>query len=319
MSRSIVYPDADRDMADLLTGARLARLETCGALTLHRGQPADGDDYLARIGDAEAIILGWGMPAAVLEGAPNLKIVSFTGIGVGDYLDLALARRRGITVSNTPGYADNTVAEHALALMLAAARHLPRLDRALRAGTWEQSLPGVELKGRRLGIVGFGGIARRLVELAGGIGMEVVIWTRDPEGRELPHPAARFASFEEVLGDSDVLSLNIALTPETQGLLGIEALARLKPGAILVNTSRGGLIDETALLAALDSGRLAAAALDVFSVEPLPADHPLLLRENVVLSPHVAYNTPEANAAICDIAIDNILAYFEGRPINVVT
>ena len=314
----IVYPDANEPIADLLTGARRARIEAAGRLTVHLGAPESDAVFLERIGDADALMLGWGLPAEVMEAAPRLELVAFVGIGAGNFVDLERAAARGITVCNAPGYADNTVAEHALALMLAAARHVGRLDRALRRGRWEQTLPGVELRGKRLGLVGFGGIGARVAALARGLGMSVRAWTRNPDAARAAEHGIAFAALDEVLGESDVVSVHVALAPETEKLLDARALALTKPGVILVNTARGEILDEAALHAALVSGHVGAAALDVYGEEPLPPDHPLLDLDNVVLTPHVAYNTPEATHALLDITIDNVVAYFEGRPVNVV-
>jgi len=316
-SRKIVYPDADQAFADLLTGGRLNRLQALGAFDIHYGRPADDADYVGRIGDAGALMLGWDLPATVMAAAPNLEVIAFMGIGAGSFVDLGAARAHGITICNTPGYADDTVAEHALALMLAAARHVPRLDRALRAGQWDQSLVGVALKGKNLGIVGFGGIGRRLAELAHGIGMTVSAWTRTPETK--PADGVRFMALAQVIAECDVLSVNVALTLETEGLIGAAEFAAMKPGVLLINTARGGVIDEALLIDNLATGKIAAAGLDVFQTEPVPPDHALLALDNVVLSPHVAYNTPEANQRICDISIENLTNYFAGRPSNVVT
>ena len=267
-------------------------------------------------------MLGWGLPVAVMRRAPRLEVVSYLGTGAANFVDLAEAVRLGITVCNTPGYGDNAVAEHALALLLALARRVPRLDRGLRqAGRqagWGQSEPGFELRGRTLGLVGLGGIGARMAELARGLGMEVTAWTRNPSPERAQRHGVTFLALEELLETSDVISLHLLLTPETEGLLGPEELDRMKPDAVLVNTARAELVDQAALVERLRDGRIAAAGLDVFWNEPLSADHPLLELDNVVLTPHVAFNTPEAIAAMMDIAIDNLARYFEGNPINVV-
>ena len=314
----IVYPDANRHIGEQMTGARLERLRQVGQFTAHAGQPQNDRQFIARIGDADALMLGWGLPVEVMKAAPNLELIAFVGIGAGNFVDLQAAVARGITVCNTPGYADHTVAEHALAMMLATARHLGRLDRDLRNGLWNQSLPGVELRGKKLGLLGFGGIGARFAALARGIGMTVRAWTRNPSPQRARRHGIEFADLDELLGDSDVLSVHAALTPQTEGLLDSRALALTKPGVIIINTARGEIIDENALLAALRSGQVAAAGLDVYQREPLPADHPLVTLDNVLLTPHVAFNTPEATHALLDISIDNIVQYYRGDPVNVV-
>lgn len=314
----IVYPDANEHIADLMTGARLERIEQVGRFTAHVGRPPSNEEYLERIVDAKALMLGWGLPASVMAGAPNLELVAFVGIGAGNFVDLDAAVAQGITVCNTPGYADDTVAEHALALMLAAARNVTRLDRELRDGRWNQSLPGLQLRGKQAGLVGFGGIGARFAALARGIGMTVRAWTRNPDPARATEHGVEFADLETILRESDVLSVHAALTPQTKGLIDERALALTKPGVILINTARGEIVDERALLDALASGHVAAAGLDVYHREPLPVDHPLLALDNVVLSPHVAFNTPEATLALLDMTVDNVVSYFRGRPTNVV-
>ena len=316
-SRNIVYPDAGADLARLIVGERLARLETLGRFEVHQGRPVDAQDFVARIGDAHAVLLGWDIPVDAMRRAPNLEVISFTGTGAADFVDLEEATRLGITVTNTPGYAANTVAEHALALLLAVARSIPGHARSMRAGEWLQT-PGFELRGRTLGLVGLGGIGARFAEMARALGMRVIAWTRTPDPARAARHGVEFMELDDVLATSDVVSLHLALTPGTAGLLGADRLDRMKPGAVLVNTARAGLVDEAALIARLADGRIAAAGLDVYDREPLPGDHPLRALDNVVLTPHVAYNTPEATEALFDMAIDNLVDYFAGNPANVV-
>lgn len=314
----IVYPDANQQIAELMTGVRLERVQEAGQFTAHMGRPENDRQFIERIGDANALMLGWGLPVDVMNAAPNLELVAFVGIGAGNFVDVDAAVERGITVCNTPGYADNTVAEHALAMMLATARNLHRLDRDLREGRWNQSIPGLELRGKTLGLVGFGGIGARFAALARGLGMTVRAWTRNPSPQRAREHGIEFVELDTILRDSDVLSLHTALTPETEGLLDSSALAKTKPGVIIINTARAEIIEENALLTALRSGHVAAAGLDVYHQEPLPSRHPLFAFDNVLLTPHVAFNTPEATHALLDISIDNIVHYYRGEPINVV-
>jgi len=169
-----------------------------------------------------------------------------------------------------------------------------------------------------VGLVGFGGIGARFAALAKGIGMNVRAWTRNPDPPRAREHGIEFVDLETILRDSDVLSVHVALTPETEGLLDARALSLTKSGVIVVNTARGEIIDEDALLAALRSGHVATAGLDVYHAEPLSGDHPLLALDNVLLTPHVAFNTPEATHSLLDITIDNIVSYFRGTPENVV-
>ena len=314
----IVYPDANQHINGLMTGVRLKKVQQAGQFTAHVGPPENDEQFIQRVGNANALMLGWGLPVDVMKAAPNLELIAFVGIGAGNFVDLDAAVDRGITVCNTPGYADDTVAEHALAMMLATARHLGRLDRSLREGRWNQSISGLELCGKKLGLVGFGGIGARFAALARAIGMTVRAWTRNPSPQRARQHGIEFADLDSILRDSDVLSIHAALTPETEGLLDSRALALTKPGVIIINTARGEIIEENALLTSLRSGHIAAAGLDVYHREPLPSDHPLLSVDSVLLTPHVAFNTPEATLALLDISIDNILHYYRGDPMNVV-
>jgi D-3-phosphoglycerate dehydrogenase len=314
----IVFVDADPPMMPLMVGERRARLEALGAFALYEGLAADTADYEARISNATAIMIGWDLPVDIMRKAPRLEVISYLGTGAANMIDLPEAAARGITVSNTPGYGDNAVAEHALALLFAVARDIPRLDRTLRTKGWNQLDPGFELRGKKLGLIGLGGIGSRMAELARALGMEVLAWTRNPSPERARRSGVTFAPLETVLGESDVISLHLLLTPETQNLLGAAELDRMKPGAVFINTARAELVDEAALIARLRAGRIAAAGIDVYLKEPLPKDHPLLGLDNVVATPHVGFNTPEATMTMVDFGIDNVVQYFAGDPINVV-
>ena len=221
----IVYPDAGEHLDEELSEASKQRLDALGGLEVHYGRPESDEAYVRRIGDAQAILLGWDLPAEVMLAAPALELVVFTGIGAARFVDLPrAAAKQGITVCNCPGYSDNTVAEHALALLFAAARHVLRLDADLRAGSWNQSLVGMELKGRKVGIVGFGGIGRRFAALAKAIGMEVMVWTRNPDPERARAAGVEFVSLECLLAECDVISLHVAGTPETEGLIDAAAI-----------------------------------------------------------------------------------------------
>ncbi|MCS7267410.1 MAG: 2-hydroxyacid dehydrogenase [Geminicoccaceae bacterium] len=241
----------------------------------------------------------------LLARAPRLRLVQKIGVGVNT-IDLEACRVRGIAVCNMPGTNSRAVAELALGLMLAVLRRIPFLDRATRAGRgWElpEDLPDRvgELGGKRVGLLGMGAVPRLLAPALAALGAECVYWNRSVK----PDAPARFLPLEELLATSDVVSLHLPLVPETRGLLSAERIARMKRGAILINTARGGLVDERALLAALERGHLAGAGLDVFEVEPLPPDHPLLRREEVVATPHLAWLTPETLDRSLSVAVEN--------------
>ncbi|NIR29369.1 MAG: 3-phosphoglycerate dehydrogenase [Gammaproteobacteria bacterium] len=316
--KRIVYPDADAQLAERIVGHRLERLRSVGELIVHHGRPPSPEEFIRRLERASAVLLGWDLPAEVMRAVPSIEVVSFTGTGPEKFVDLDLARELGITVTNTPGYSANAVAEHALALLFATARKTALLDRMLRAGHWDQSQSAFELRGKTLGLVGFGGIAQRLAALARGLEMRVLAWTRRPSEERAARHGVEFVPLERLLGASDVVSLHLASTPETRGFLGAVELDRMRRGAVLINTARAELLDQAALIERLRSGAIAGAGLDVFAQEPLPAGHPLLALDNVVVTPHVGFNTPEAVEALLDIGIDNLVGYFRGTPIHVV-
>jgi len=239
------------------------------------------------------------LPADALAQCPALKHVIFLGTGARSYMDPEALAALGIAVHVIKGYGDIAVAEHAVALMWAAARGLARMDRGMRAGQWLRT-EGVQLHGKTLGLLGFGGIAAEVARIAGGAGMNVIAWNRTPK----QVPGVTFVDVDALLREADVLSLHLLLTDETRGFLNADRLAQLRPGVLLVNTARGALVDEPALLEALRAGRIAHAALDVFDEEPLPAGHPFTALENVTLSAHSAFRTPEASDTLIRRALD---------------
>ena len=251
--------------------------------------------------------------ARVFAACPRMRLLSLWGTGT-DHVDLSAAARHGVTVTNTPGVSAVSIAEHTLALLLAVARRIPQSDAAMRAGGWPRG-PSVELYGKTCGIIGLGAIGRQFARLAVGFGMRVIAWNRHPQ----PLPGVEPLELDAIYRASDVISLHLRLTPETTGLVGPREFALMKKSAILINTARGALVDETALVDALSSGTIAAAGLDVFAVEPLPAGHRLLALPNVTITPHCAGVTPEAMEAGLRMAVENIRAFLAGQPRNVVS
>jgi D-3-phosphoglycerate dehydrogenase len=239
------------------------------------------------------------LPTATVRRCPGLRHVIFLGTGARSYMSPEELAALGITVHTIKGYGDTAVAEHTIALMWAAARGVAGMDRAVRGGTWART-EGVQLTGKTLGLLGFGGIAAEVARIAAGSGMRVLAWNRTPKSA----PGVTFVDLDTLLTESDVLSLHLVLTEATRGFLSAARLARLRPGAILVNTARGALVDEAALLAALSEGRLRHAALDVFHEEPLPAGHALTSLANVTLTAHSAFRTPEAGRTLVRMALD---------------
>ncbi len=239
------------------------------------------------------------LPAEAMRHCPSLKHVIFLGTGARSYMNPEELAELGITVHTIKGYGDVAVAEHTVALIWAAARGLALMDRGMRAGRWLRT-EGVQLGGKTLGLLGFGGIAGEVARIMAGAGMRVIAWNRTPRQA----PGVEFVPLEQLLEESDVLSLHLLLTDETRGFLDVERLGRLRPSTILVNTARGALVDEAALIEALRSGRIAHAALDVFNEEPLPANHPFTELDRVTLSAHSAFRTPEASDTLIRRALD---------------
>jgi D-3-phosphoglycerate dehydrogenase len=248
------------------------------------------------------------MDEALLTACADLKAIVFLGTGAASFIDLQAAERRGIRVRAYGGYGDQSVAEHAIALMFAAGRGIARMDREIREGRWD-TLNGIELAGRKLGVIGTGGIGKAMARLGAGLGMEVIAWNRSGVPGDLP---CRAVELDELLSSADVVSLHLVLNEDTRGFLDRRRIGLIKPGAILINTARGAIVDEAALLDALQAGRIAHAGLDVFGTEPLPTDHPLTRLENVTLSAHAAFATREASERLLHMALE-ILAEERAR------
>jgi D-3-phosphoglycerate dehydrogenase len=261
------------------------------AFTVHPDPDVRPDALRALLRDAAiAIVDHTAVPTGVARACTALRHVVFLGTGARSYMDPEALAGIGIAVHTIKGYGDTAVAECAIALAFAAARDLARMDRDVRAGSFVRR-EGIQLAGRTLGLVGFGSIAVEVARIARGIGMRVLAWNRSARA----HPGVEFVGLERLLAESDVVSLHLLLTDATRGFLSRERIAQMRKGAILVNTARGGLVDEAALLDALRERRLRHAGLDVYAVEPLPAGHPLAALPNVTLSAHSAFRTPEAN------------------------
>jgi D-3-phosphoglycerate dehydrogenase len=237
------------------------------------------------------------MPTELVARCKQLKHIVFLGTGAASYMNVDELKARGVTVHTIKGYGDTAVAEHAIALMCAASRDIARMDREVRAGTWTPQ-EGVQLLGKTLGVIGLGGIGCEVARIGKGIGMEVIGWNRTRRA------GVPLADLDTLLARADVVSMNLTLNDETRGFLSAERIARMKPGAILVNTARGALVDEAALIAALKSGHIRHAGLDVFHAEPLKPDHPLAKMRNVTLTSHAAFRTLEASMTLLRRAVD---------------
>ena len=239
------------------------------------------------------------MPTPLVAQCPELKHIVFLGTGPASYMNVDELAYRGVTVHIIKGYGDTAVAEHSIALMWAASRDIARMDREVRGGIWTPH-EGVQLLGKTLGVIGLGGIGREVARIGQGMGMQVIGWNRTVHA-DLKVP---LVDIDTLLARSDVVSMNLTLGDETRGFLSAERIARMKPGVILVNTARGALVDEAALIAALQSGHIRHAGLDVFHAEPLQTDHPLAKMPNVTLTAHAAFRTLEASMTLLRRAID---------------
>lgn len=237
------------------------------------------------------------LPTEIARACSGLRHVVFLGTGARSYMNPEELAALGIEVHLIKGYGDTAVAECAISLMWAAAKGLAFMDRGIRAGNWLRT-EGVQLTGKTIGLVGFGGIAAEVARMAAGLGMRVLAWNRSPRSEA----GVEFVDLDTLLAASHVVSLHLLLTDETRGFLSAERIGRMRRGAILVNTARGALVDEAAMIAALKSGQLGHAGLDVFPVEPLPSGHPLTELQNVTLSAHSAFRTPEASDNLINAA-----------------
>jgi glycerate dehydrogenase len=298
-----------------------AGLESLGPCTVYE-RTAQGS-LTPRAGSAEILLTN--KTALTRDHFQNLPTVKYIGVlATGtDIVDLAAARERRITVTNVPAYGTRSVAQTTIALLLELTQHVGHHAQSVRQGRWTQNpdwsyweRPLVELDGLTMGIVGFGRIGSAVGQLAAALGMKVVACSATT--KPLPAFATR-TEVETLLRQSDVVSLHCPLTPQTRKLISAEKLAQMKPSAFLLNTSRGLLVDEPALANALNAGKLAGAGLDVLSVEPPPADHPLLHAKNCLLTPHLAWATRAARGRLMAIATENVRCFLNGTPQNVVS
>jgi phosphoglycerate dehydrogenase-like enzyme len=308
----IVVPD---DVPSVLAGtAAHRRLEELGAVELYTTEAGSRDELLARLRGAPVVVNIRGrtrFTRDVLAALPGLRLISIWGTGT-DNVDLQAAGELGITVMNTPAVSAPSVAEGTLALMLATARKVPALDAAVKRGEWPRGMVSA-LYGKTLGVLGTGAIGAHVARLGRGIGMNVIAWSFHPNPALAAEVPLRYVDKEELLREADVVSIHVRLTPATERMIGRAELALMKPTALLINTARGACVDEAALAEALHAGRIAGAGLDVFSIEPVPADNPLLTAPNTVFTPHSAGVTPEALLAGLQLAADNVGDFLAGR------
>lgn len=295
----------------------LQMLEDAGVETtwVDANSPSVQDELLALVPETSAIIVGLvPITEKIIEKSSKLKIVSMYGVGV-NHIDLVAARRKGVIVTNCPGSNDQAVADLAMGLMLSVARSIPQIDRDIRAGYWKKYLGG-ELWQKKLGLIGFGNIAKGVAHRAKGFAMELSAYDPYASVEVAEAHGVALRSFEEVIADSDFVSLHAPLTDETRCMFGSEQFKQMKPTAYLINTARGGVVDEKALYVALSSGEIAGAGLDVFVEEPLK-DSRLVELNNVILTAHTGTHTNEAIERMGMMAVENVLRVLRGEaPIN---
>ena len=298
-------------VSDALAPQGLEILERAPGIEVIDAPGIAPDALLERIRDVDGLVIrsGTKVTAEVIEAGEKLSVIGRAGIGV-DNVDLAAATARGIVVMNTPGGNTVTTAEHAVALLVALARHIPQATASMKAGQWEKKkFVGLELFNRTLGVLGLGRIGQIVASRARGLGMKVIAY--DPFLGE--DAAAKLdvelASLDEVISRADVLTVHVPRTKDTTGLLGREAFAKAKRGVLVVNAARGGIVDEEALLEALDSGQVGGAALDVFEQEPVPADHPLVAHDRVICTPHLGASTEQAQLNVAVAVAEQVRDY----------
>lgn len=302
------------DFEDTEIEERMAREAGVDVTITPAREPAN---IIAAAADADGIVTSYGhITREVLEALPRLRVVSKTGTGC-DNVDVEAAAERGIAVCTVPGYGTEVVSDHAIMLALAVLRRVNELDADMRAGVWDYSRhrPLGQVRGRAFGVVGMGAIGRATARKAAGLGFRVACWSRslaegtrvDASGRAAKDGCYEALSLDDLLREADVVSLHTALAPETRHLLDARRIALMKPGAVVVNTSRGAVVDTIALAAALEEGRLWGAGLDVFEDEPISSDHPIMRAPHSVLTPHAAYWSEESGVELRTRAMRNAL------------
>lgn len=298
-------------------------LEQFGELTVYDRTPYENTEVIRRIGDAEIVVTNkTPLNRAVLEACPSVRFIAVLATGY-NVVDVAFAREKGIPVSNVPAYGTDAVGQFAIALLLEICSHVKHHSDAVHAGRWQSApdwtfwdYPLIELAGKTMGIVGFGRIGQTTGRIARALGMNVLAsGSRETEaGRAI----AEYTDLDTLLKTSDVICLHCPLFPETAGIINKANIAKMKDGVILINNSRGGLVIEQDLADALNAGKVLAAGLDVVSTEPIRGDNPLLTAKNCLITPHISWAPKEARQRILDCTAENLRAFLDGKPVNVV-
>lgn len=297
-------------------------MEAFGDLTVYDRTKAE--DVAERIGDAEVVYTNkTPITKETLDACPNVKFIGVLATGY-NIVDTAAAKEKGIPVSNIPTYGTAAVSQFAIGLLLELCHHIGEHSDAVKAGEWTSNpdwcfwkYPLVELDGKTMGIIGFGRIGQDTGKIAQALGMKVLSYDSFPK-KELESETCHYADLDTVLGESDVIALHCPLFPDTEGIINKDTIAKMKDGVMIINNSRGPLIVEQDLRDALDSGKVAGAAVDVVSTEPIQMDNPLIGAKNVIITPHISWAPKESRQRLMDIAVDNLKCYVDGKPQNVV-
>ncbi|MHB8064312.1 MAG: D-2-hydroxyacid dehydrogenase [Ruminiclostridium sp.] len=297
-------------------------LEQYGTVTVY--DRTNKEDIINRIGDAEVVYTNkTPLTSELLAACPSIKFIGVLATGY-NVVDTASAKEHGIVVTNIPTYGTAAVSQFAIALLLEICHHIGAHSDSVEQGSWENSpdfcywnFPLIELAGKTMGIIGFGRIGFETAKIAVALGMNVLAYDAFPN-KAYEIDKIRFVELDELLGATDVISLHCPLFPSTQGIINKNNIAKMKDGVIIINTSRGPLIIEDELAAALNSGKVYAAAVDVVSTEPIKRDNPLLHAKNCIITPHIAWAPKESRTRLMNIAVDNLSAFISGKPINVV-
>lgn len=293
-------------------------LEPYGQVTVY-DRTESQQQSIQRIGDSQIVLVNkTPLPASVIEACPSIRMIGMLATGY-NIVDVECARRHGIPVCNVPCYSTDSVAQFSIALLLEICHHIGRHDVLVHQGAWTScqdfclwTTPQIELAGKTMGIIGYGRIGQKTAEIARTLGMAVLAYSRTPK------PEGTFVDLDTLLAQSDVISLHCPLFPQTRELINRERIAKMKDGAILINTARGGLLEEQAVADALAEGKLRAVGLDVATVEPIQKDNPLLSAPNCVITPHMAWTPIEARRRLLNTVKENIRCFIQGCPQNVV-
>ncbi|MCL2398474.1 MAG: D-2-hydroxyacid dehydrogenase [Defluviitaleaceae bacterium] len=292
--------------------------EKLGKFIVYDRVPHQKDEIINKIDNADAVITNKvPITQEIIAACPSIKYIGLLSTGY-NVVDIEAAKAKGIPVTNIPAYGTDTVAQFTIGLLLEICLNIGHHNAEVVAGRWEKSIdfcfwdyPQIELAGKTMGIIGYGNIGKATGQIASALGMKVIANNKSAKGKNL-------VSLDELLAQSDVISLHCPLTPENEKLINKETIAKMKDGVIILNTARGALVDEKDLADALNSGKVYAAGVDVVSVEPIKKDNPLLKARNCYITPHIAWAAKEARARLMNIAVENLKAFIDGKPINVV-